>query len=74
MDAEYNNNQNNELLSVKEVAYAIGRNVSYVYRMRRIGFKMPGGRTTIAEVKQFLTEHPLPWKNYRKKLNSTKNQ
>ena len=73
MDAEYKTNQQNEqFLSVKEVAYAIGRNVSYVYRMRRMGFKMPGNRTTLSAVRQFLAENPFPWKNYRKTLNSTK--
>ena len=70
---EYNNQHNKEqLLSVKEVAYALGRNVSYIYRMRKLGLKMPGGRITLGEVKAFLEKNPVPWQNYRKKHNSTK--
>lgn len=72
MADEYNNQNKEQLLSVKEVAVAIGRNVSYVYRMRKLGLVMPGGRITLSEVRAFLDKNPIPWQNYRKKRNSTK--
>jgi len=73
MDAEYKTNQQSEpLLSVKEVAVAIGHHVSYVYRLRKLGLSMPGGRITLSEVKAFLVKNPVPWKGRSKILNSTK--
>ena len=64
--------QNNErLLSVKEIAIALGRTEDYIYRLRRLGLKMPGGRTTLSKVLAFLEENPTPWKNYRKNKKTT---
>ena len=46
------------LLSVKELAWELGRNPRYVYAMRRAGFVMPGGRATVNQALVWLVEHP----------------
>jgi hypothetical protein len=49
-----------KLLSVCEIADALGRSESYVWAMRRRGFVMPGGRATLVEARAFLIEVPHP--------------
>lgn len=51
-----------ELLTPKELAGALKRNVSYVYAMRARGFSMPGNRGTLADALAWLTSHPQPRK------------
>lgn len=50
-----------ELLTVKELAYRLKRSESYVWAMRRAGFRMVGGRTTLTAALLFLTKVPKPW-------------
>lgn len=49
-----------ELLTSKELAYALKRSVTYVYAMRAQGFIMPGGRATLREAQSFLARNPAP--------------
>ncbi|RRJ96840.1 hypothetical protein Ga0100231_024035 [Opitutaceae bacterium TAV4] len=53
----------NELLSRKELALALKRNVSYVKAMLRDGFPMPGKRATLAEARAWIASQP----NFRQK-------
>ncbi len=48
------------LLTSKEIAAALRRNVSYVYAMKRRGFDMPGGRATLDEARSWLRLNPAP--------------
>lgn len=50
-----------DLLSVKELASAIGRNRTYVFAMKRKGFSMPGNRASIRQAISFLVRNPAPW-------------
>lgn len=49
-----------QLLSVKDLARELGRGERYVWYMRARGFKMPGGRATVVEARQWLARHPKP--------------
>lgn len=49
-----------ELLTCKELADALRRNVSFVWAMRRRGFRMPGGAATLDEARQWLQANPRP--------------
>ncbi|TXH52225.1 MAG: hypothetical protein E6Q97_16630 [Desulfurellales bacterium] len=49
-----------KLLSIKELASALGRSRTYVHAMKRLGFRMPGNRSTIESALQFLELHPMP--------------
>lgn len=49
-----------KLLSVCELAAALGRSESYVWAMRRKGFNMPGGKATVNEARAFLQRCPHP--------------
>lgn len=49
-----------ELLSVKELAIRLKRSESYVWAMRRRGFRMIAGRTTMTAALQFLVKVPNP--------------
>lgn len=51
------------LLSIKELAAALGRHRSYIHAMKARGFKMPGDRATLHEARQFLKRHPRPRAN-----------
>lgn len=56
----------NRLLSVKELAFELGRHTSYVYRMTQVGFPMNGGRTTLRQAREWLSRNPAPYS--RKKI------
>ncbi len=57
-----------ELLSSKELAWVLKRDVDYVYRMRRLGFLMIGGRTTLNNALLWLKSNGSPYS----KRNSAK--
>lgn len=46
------------LLSVKELAFEIGRSRTYVSAMKRCGFRMPGGKATASEALKWLRRRP----------------
>lgn len=48
------------LYTSKELAEKLRRHVNFVYAMRRLGFRMPGGTATLAEARAFLLRHPQP--------------
>ena len=50
----------NKLFSIKELAAELGRGRTYVWAMKCRGFKMPGGRATIADALAWLEKHPVP--------------
>lgn len=50
------------LLSVKELAKQLGRSERYVWWMRARGFEMPGGKATLTEAREWLSDHPQPSK------------
>lgn len=54
------------LLRPKELAEALRRDISYVYAMRRRGFRLPGGTATLTEAREWLLLHPHPRANPRK--------
>ena len=47
----------NEYLFVDELADALRRNRSYVYAMKKAGFRMPGRSATYAEARSWLQLH-----------------
>lgn len=49
-----------ELLSVSELAARLKRAESYVWAMRRKGFKMVGGRATLSQALVFLGKVSCP--------------
>ncbi len=49
-----------QLLSCKELAEVLGRDISYVYAMRRRGFRMIAGRTTLDAALEWLESNPKP--------------
>jgi hypothetical protein len=50
-----------ELLSIKELALALKRSESYIFAMRRRGFRMVAGRTTLKAALLFLSRVPRPF-------------
>ena len=48
------------LLSVKQLADAIGRSERYIWYMRRMGFKMPRGRASLKDARDFLATATAP--------------
>jgi hypothetical protein len=48
------------LLTVKELAAALGRSRTYVEAMKKQGFPMPGRTATLAEARAWLATHPPP--------------
>lgn len=48
------------LLSMKELADKLGRSYSYVRAMRRRGFRMVAGRTTLTAAIKFLAQVDKP--------------
>ena len=58
--SQQNSQQSERLLSVKELADALGRSVRYVFYMKAKGFEMPGGRTTLSEALRFLEKNDHP--------------
>lgn len=46
-----------QLLTCKELASALRRNISYVYAMRRRGFKMPGNVSSLRRALHWLERH-----------------
>jgi hypothetical protein len=63
-----------KLLSVKELADALGRSETYVRHMKMIGFKMPGGRATVNEAREFMSKHNNPCSEYRKRKQKNNNE
>ncbi len=59
----------NKLLSVCELADALGRSVRYVVYMKARGFTMRGGRATLSEALRFLEEIQTPCARTEKKKN-----
>lgn len=51
---------NEKLMTVKELADALGRHRNYVTAMNRLGFRMPGGRATLSEARAWLVRNPSP--------------
>jgi hypothetical protein len=49
-----------KLLSVKELAFALGRSVRYVRYMVARGFIMPGGRCSLSDAQRWLARNPPP--------------
>jgi DNA-binding CsgD family transcriptional regulator len=49
-----------KLLSIKEIADRLGRSESYIFAMKRNGFKMTGNRATLTEARSFLLICPKP--------------
>lgn len=49
-----------ELLSIKELAQKLKRSESYIFAMKRRGFKMLAGRTTLSAALKFLSVTPSP--------------
>lgn len=47
-----------ELLTTKELAFALKRHRNYISEMKRAGFAMPGGRATLAEARAWFTANP----------------
>jgi hypothetical protein len=52
-----------ELLSMKQLAAKLGRSYSYVRAMRRVGFRMIAGRTTLTAAVAWLSKNPAPCRN-----------
>ena len=55
-----------ELLTPKELAFVLKRNVTYVYAMRRRGFAMVCYRTTLKAALEWLLRNPQPRGHERK--------
>jgi hypothetical protein len=58
-----------ELLTPKELAQFLRRHISFVWAMRRCGFRMPGGVATLDAALDFLVKVPHPTSEARKKTN-----
>ncbi len=54
-----------ELLSMKELAAALGRSYRYIVAMRKDGFTMVGGRATVIASLKHLEKHPKPCRRKR---------
>lgn len=48
------------LLTIKQLAGALGRTREYISAMKRRGFTMPAGRATLAEARAWLARNPAP--------------
>jgi len=55
-----------ELLTTKELAEKLKRDVSYIYAMKRQGFVMVSNRSTLAAAITWLLRHPAPRATPRK--------
>lgn len=53
-------NSDQKLLSVKELAAALGKHRNYVHAMRSRGFMMPGGTATLSEARAWQARNPSP--------------
>jgi len=51
----------NTLLTAKELAFELRRSVRYVREMKRRGFLMPGGRSTVSSALVWLIRNPPPF-------------
>jgi hypothetical protein len=49
-----------KLLTIKELAAAIGRARSYVAAMKSRGFPMPGGTASVSEARAWQARNPPP--------------
>lgn len=54
-----------ELISVKQLATRLGRHENYVRTMKRVGFKMIAGRTTLTAALNWLSRNPQPYRILR---------
>jgi hypothetical protein len=48
------------LLSPKQLAAELGRDVSYIYAMKKRGFALPGGLSTVNNCLLWLSKNPPP--------------
>ena len=55
------------LLFPKELAGALRRGRTFIWAMKKLGFRMPGGTATLTEARRFLEDHPHP----TSRLNTT---
>lgn len=55
-----------ELLSCKDLAVLLRRSTRYVYMMKRSGFRMIAGRTTLKAALLWLTSNPSPCSRRRR--------
>lgn len=53
------------LFTPKELAFLLKRARTYVYAMKRQGFKMPGGKATLGEARAWEATHPAPRGNQK---------
>lgn len=60
-------NSNNKLLSIKELALELNRSESYVRHMIGCGFKTYAGRATLESALTWLSTHPHPCAENRRK-------
>jgi hypothetical protein len=49
-----------KLLRPKELCAALQRSRTYLWCMKRLGFRMPGGTATLTEARDFLARVPFP--------------
>jgi len=54
-----------ELLCAKELADRLGHHPKYIYSMKRDGFSMPGGVSTVHAALEHLRKHPAPRRRKR---------
>lgn len=54
------NAPSDELLTRTELAEKLKRHESFIKRMKRRGFKMPGGRARLSAAERFLEKCPNP--------------
>ncbi|MDD4348597.1 MAG: hypothetical protein PHF70_05770 [Opitutales bacterium] len=63
-----------KLLCVSELAYELRRSTKFVYRMRKLGFIMPGGTATLEEARAWLARNPSPFAEKQRILSTTGNE
>lgn len=57
---------NAELLTAKELAVKLKRSADYIYWMKRRGFKMVAGTSTLKRALAWLEKHPFPSRRDKK--------
>jgi hypothetical protein len=58
-----------ELLSMKDLAALLKRSEAYVWAMRKQGFKVIAGRTTLSAALVWLSKNPCPCSRRFRKVN-----
>ena len=54
-----------DLVCAKELASRLGHHVNYIYAMKRDGFRMPGGSSTVHAALAWLAVRPMPRRRVR---------